>query len=373
MKARRRGVAGSSFGMYVLALAANVIFLSRVISGWPFPEMRADWHRAPRRAPFVALGDGGRMLLRGQESEEEQPITREARVALPPSTGDIYKLEYAFRNFNQDKVTLVAHEPRGFVEDSMREFGFRPGDLGARYKKAQQEVIDSAKKRMFAGRISGSSQAEVNRKMAEAKRKNADVQREMQEKLDALEKEFRTQFYRKAGFHMVGPNEIETDIPAMVHRNSKRMAPVATVLNKLVQQKGYEMEDLIGAVVSMTQTAIKYTTVGTYDAVGKNIGGTVVPPLTMVQGAADCDSKSALIGSILFNWPNIKMVGLAIPEHYLMAVYRAPGRGDMFVEHEGLKYVMIEAAGPAWLPPGKVGEYTEAHLSSGKVFGIQPF
>jgi hypothetical protein len=33
---------------------------------------------------------------------------------------------------------------------------------------------------------------------------------------------------------------------------------------------------------------------------------------------------------------------------------------------------MIESAGPAWLPPGVVGDQTQAYLNSGQDFRIQP-
>jgi hypothetical protein len=90
------------------------------------------------------------------------------------------------------------------------------------------------------------------------------------------------------------------------------------------------------------------------------------------MGQGDCDTKTAVIASILMNWPNLKMVGLAIPGHYLMAVHRIPRNGDVFIEYEGIPYVMIESAGPAWLPPGEVGETTADYLGAGKNFRIQP-
>ncbi|HVE13871.1 MAG TPA: hypothetical protein VNI01_10790, partial [Elusimicrobiota bacterium] len=100
--------------------------------------------------------------------------------------------------------------------------------------------------------------------------------------------------------------------------------------------------------------------------------GGVLPPLkALVMGQGDCDTKSAVIASVLKNWPNLRMVGLEIPDHYLMAVHRIPRRGEAYVEFQGLPYVMIEAAGPAWLAPGSVGEYTENFIQSGKDFQIQ--
>jgi len=51
---------------------------------------------------------------------------------------------------------------------------------------------------------------------------------------------------------------------------------------------------------------------------------------------------------------------------------RIPRNGDVFIEYEGIPYVMIESAGPAWLPPGEVGETTSDYLGAGNNFRIQP-
>jgi hypothetical protein len=67
------------------------------------------------------------------------------------------------------------------------------------------------------------------------------------------------------------------------------------------------------------------------------------------------------------------MIGLAVPGHYLMGVLRIPGKGELFVEHEGLQYVLIEPAGPAWLPPGQVSRDTVALLKSSEGYAIEPF
>lgn len=120
----------------------------------------------------------------------------------------------------------------------------------------------------------------------------------------------------------------------------------------------------------MVQTAMRYEVPETRE--GDRVIGGVLPPMkALVMGQGDCDTKTGVLASILANWPNLKMVGLAIPGHYLMAVHRIPRSGDVFIEYEGIPYVMIESAGPAWLPPGKVGDFTETYLNAGNDFRIQ--
>ena len=127
----------------------------------------------------------------------------------------------------------------------------------------------------------------------------------------------------------------------------------------------------MGAVSAMVQTALRYEIPA--DRAGTKVtGGVLPPPKTLVLGQGDCDTKTALLASVLKNWPNLKMVGLEIPGHYLMAVHRIPRKGEVFIEYEGLPFVMIESAGPAWLAPGTVGDATRTYLESGNEFRIQP-
>ena len=48
-------------------------------------------------------------------------------------------------------------------------------------------------------------------------------------------------------------------------------------------------------------------------------------------------------------------------------------KGDTFVEYQGLQYTLLEPAGPAWLPPGRVGEETSALLGGREGYKIDPF
>ena len=106
---------------------------------------------------------------------------------------------------------------------------------------------------------------------------------------------------------------------------------------------------------------------------GLHTGGLLPPARALLSGWGDCDTKTGLLAAILGNWNTARMVGIAVPGHYLMAIRRLPGKGDMFVRHEGLEYVLVEPAGPAWLEPGQVGVNTAAILSGGEGYQIEPF
>ena len=56
-----------------------------------------------------------------------------------------------------------------------------------------------------------------------------------------------------------------------------------------------------------------------------------------------------------------------------MGVLQIPDQGDVFIEYQGLKYVLVEPAGPAWLPPGRVGDETTAKLNAPDGYKIDAF
>jgi hypothetical protein len=79
-----------------------------------------------------------------------------------------------------------------------------------------------------------------------------------------------------------------------------------------------------------------------------------------------------VLASILKNWSNIHAIGVALPSHYLMGISRLPRHGDVYMDYGGLQYVLVEPAGPAWLPIGSVGQDTMDMLQSQGV-QIDPF
>lgn len=287
-----------------------------------------------------------------------------------------YLVHYGFKNFNGDRLRVKAKLGAKSVAASIREFGFRRKDFKALdfwYESAQENAIAAARKRMSTGRITARSQSELNGKMRRIKSASARIQSGLDAELARLEKEYRRRrkaIYTKAGFRYKKKGVVEADIPALIRRNWKRVRPIARSFSRIASARKYDQNDLLGAATAWVQTSLRYKIPDTLEG-SRTIGGVIPPMKALILGQGDCDSKSALLGSVLSNWPNIKMVGLGIPGHYLMAVHRIPRRGDVYIEHRGLPYVMIESAGPAWLPPGTVGDLTEAYLNSGRNFRIQ--
>lgn len=229
---------------------------------------------------------------------------------------DAYSVDYGFENFNQDRLDISYRVGKTSLANYESKYGYR---------------------------------------MAEAKAA-PDVNAYMQEH----------------GFKIIGDHTVTVDMPLVVHRNAPLLKSVALAIDKVAEQRHYDQGDLLGAVVSLVQTAMIYRVPP--DQVGDLHTGGILPPVSaFVKGWGDCDTKSGVAASILSNWPHMRMVGVAAPDHYLFAVLRIPNKGDLFVEYDGLQYVLVEAAGPAWLPPGTVSDHTQDLLSASEGYKIEPF
>jgi len=334
--------------------------------------LRLSLPEPPGERLAVCLQESFAQGLRPMALRPEQEVFRDIR---PTDAG--YSCRYGFKNFNGDKLTLEAELDGEAVAASAREFGFRKEDfdrIDAWYQQAQKDTIARAKELFFSGKVTAKSQEELEGKMRDIKARNQRVQKELDETLAALGAEYksrRVELYRSTGFHFQSEHVVEADMPELARRNAARVRSVAQAFSRIASERGYGSEELVGAVTAMAQTALRYEFPGDYIG-GKYVAGVLPPPKALAEGQGDCASKSALIASILESWPNLKLVGLEIPEHYLLAIHRLPRRGDVFIEHEGLPYIMIESAGPAWLSPGQVGDTTMSYLESGKQFRIQP-
>lgn len=172
-------------------------------------------------------------------------------------------------------------------------------------------------------------------------------------------------YYRTHGFvprHLsTGTVSLTVDMPGMVRRNGARVRPVASAVESLARSKGYSAEAELGAVVAFIQTAMVYRRPPISEG-GRQIAGFYPPPRALEVGAGDCDTKSALLAAVVSNFSASHMVGVHVPGHYLVGIGRIPHSGDAFVTYRGEPYVLIEASGPGYLPPGVISAATQSAL-----------
>jgi hypothetical protein len=281
-------------------------------------------------AHFKALGD--RALVWGppwtyEQSSDDDGLPEGTSFERKHEGGD-YILAYDFRNFNNDLLHVRAKIPGSVLDSAIDGFGYTDAGLKAvhaKYGRSGEKVYDRKVKEYLASR----------------------------------------------GFRMLQDDVVQADIPALVRRNAPMLNPVARSLDLAGSARRYSPEELVGAATAMVQTALRYKVPPASDH-GRHTGGILPPVQAVTEGWGDCDTKTALLASILHNWDGMDAVGLALPHHYLMGLSRIPRKGDAFIDHEGQQYVLIEPAGPAWLAPGQVAQETLDLMDSLNGIPIQP-
>jgi hypothetical protein len=339
--------------LYFLALAACLA------SAW---TLGREWEA------LMAPPAGGGMLLRSQSSDdeeeedgedaEEQEYTSRAKHTEKGTAQRIYKeggelkAQYHFINFNKDRVSVNFAMKDAEYRKYLAGYGYADFELTGLRAWRDTTRAEAWKKTYAAGG------------KAAAERAIADVDMEYETRLRAL--------LRARGLALRAGNLVECDMPVIVKRNTELLKPLAMAYSKISAERRWNEENLIGGVLSMVQTAIRYKIPPTVED-GLHTGGLLPPARTLLSGWGDCDTKTGLLASILGNWKGMRMVGIAVPGHYLMAIRRLPGKGDVFVRYEGLEYVLVEPAGPAWLEPGTVGRATTALLGGSNGYKVEPF
>ena len=319
-----------------LPLPALCAFLVALFA-WSF-ERGQEWDRI-LHPPSSSLS----MASRGQPVGGVR-VYEGAYQSIRPAAGG-FDLRYGFVNFNQDALNVRFSIDRQSIFTSVGEFGYYQADL--------DRLLTNYRSNAEAAARQGASQAQ----------------------LDAMEQDYkrqRVQYLASKGFRLVDEHKVEIDMRTLVRRNAPRLRAVAKDFEQIAFQKQYDSEDVIGAVISMLQTSLFYKEPPSAEG-GRHIGGLLPPLEALSRGWADCDTKTGTAASILTNWDKIKAIGVALPEHYLMGIYQNPRHGDVYVDYQGLPYVLVEPVGPAHLPIGTIGRESMDALQSSQGFGIDVF
>ena len=302
----------------------------------------------------------GMDLARAQSNDEDEG-SEEAPVRNSVEKGTAQKIwrenaslnaRYNFLNFNKDKLTISFAMTETEYNRYLADYGYSDAEIESLHQwhnaTRQKEWTKATKK---------GGKAEGNKALAA-------VDWEYDVRLKEL--------FHSHGFALLPGNVVSCDIPDIVKRNIPFLRPMALAFQKIATERGYGPEETVGAALSLVQTAIRYKIPPLIDN-GKHTGGLLPPGKTLLSGWGDCDTKTALVASILGSWSGMRLVGIVVPGHYLMAIRRIPAKGDAFVEYNGLEYVLIEPAGPAWLVPGTVGKTTTALMQGAEGYKIEPF
>lgn len=161
------------------------------------------------------------------------------------------------------------------------------------------------------------------------------------------------------------------DIPAVVRQNQTNVRSVAAALTQLASEHGGNSEWLFEAAISLVQAGLAYRTPSSLER-GRQTLGFYTPLRALEKGYGDCDTKSALLAAILHNLGESQVIGVRVPNHYLLGVARTPQDGEAYLNYKGRAFVLVEAAGPAQRRPGDIAQKTRAALNGSKDIRIDP-
>lgn len=275
------------------------------------------------RSTLGAVGLG-LLVLAGAARAAERDYQRTA-----DADGNL-RVEARYVNFNRDPLSLQFTLPRRAVEDASAEFGYSRAETGemARACRCTQAEYDQQVEAYYRSRS-------VN---------------------------WRTE---------AGTRRLYVDVAQVVERNRPRLRALAAAFDQLATGRGYGPDETLGAVLTFVQSALPYQRPPDEEG-GRDILGFYPPPRALQEGYGDCDTKSALLAALLTNFPGMRMIGVHVPRHYLVGIARVPRPGDAFIEYRGEPFVLVEASGPARLPPGQIGPTTQAALATMDGVRIDP-
>jgi len=303
-----------------------------------------SWERALSR-PEATVGPW-RLLDYSSASAAAapKPFTRSEQQGIITAS-------YDFLAPGNRPLQLTLSLPTADYQRYLDQFGYRHDEIKALYRE-QQDRLDQAYK---AAIRSGQPQAE----------------------LDAVYAGIKADFHARTtglildrGFRFVDDSTLAADIPRIVSENTRRLRPVAKALLDAANRSHLDSQDVVAIALPFVQTALAYEVLPA-ERDGRLTAGFSPPLEVLLEGRGDCDSKTALLAAMLLNWDQIRLLGIGVPGHYLLGVLRVPARGDAFYEHDGLTYVLMEPAGPAWLPPGMIADSTLQRIGTGKVI-VEP-
>lgn len=167
------------------------------------------------------------------------------------------------------------------------------------------------------------------------------------------------------------PIRLTVDVAQVVSRNLERVQPVAEALKRLAAERGYDRQWMMQAAIALVQSGLPYRRPPA-SADGRSLLGFYPPAMALQRGYGDCDTKAALLAAILMNLGDTPIVGVHVPDHYLLGIAAKPRGEEAFITHEGRTYVLVEVAGPARRQPGEISEFTQTALKKQTGVRVDP-
>lgn len=247
----------------------------------------------------------------------------------------LHRVTASFTGFSGDPLSVGFTLHSADSQESLREFGISTDELDA----LMQACVASE----------DCDQAEYNRQVMQYYREHALRVREVKGAAPRL----------------------FVDVPQVVRRNRARVAPVASAIRQLAAERGQDREWMVETAVALVQTGLGYRQPSLWED-GRKILGFYPPLRALERGYGDCDTKSALLAAVLQNITDTQLIGVHVPQHYLIGIARTPRENQAYIKYQGRPYVLVEAAGPGKRQMGHIAPTTQAALDRKDGIRIDP-
>jgi hypothetical protein len=190
--------------------------------------------------------------------------------------------------------------------------------------------------------------------------KQQEVRREGEELREAIYGDLA--FTRHPG---LGEDLLRPDYRVIARRAGDLMRPVA---DAIAARAGGDRRARIALALAFLQS-IPYDELTDRNAA--NGIGFAVPAQMLHLNRGDCDSKATAMAALMAHLaPSVDTAILLLPGHAVLAAALPPQGGDRTVELDGETYVLMEPAGPAVLPVGRVGDDSRRLLDDDRVLSV---
>ena len=231
-----------------------------------------------------------------------------------------------------------------FVEAALRNY------VGRNAPHVTVQIIREPRRLEFV--VRGTSQVEVDKVSAMLSRE-----------YDRAENEF-----LHDNFLVAEGRKVFIDYGRIVSYYAPILRPVAQALASA--SNGAGVNGRLALALALLQT-IPYDALETRDV--ESGFDFVTPPTLFDTNKGDCDSKAVALAAILRTLiGNARLVMVLLPQHAVLGIDLPAKGSDATISHDGRQYLLLEPAGPAPFPPGKLFPASAADINARRIERIAP-
>lgn len=266
--------------------------------------------------------------------------------------------DYTFEDFDRSRVRVRFPMNVAAIDAADRRFnGYDDAALDSAIDQAVQAYVRRNGggldvKMWREGRVLHFSFAGVDEKRIDAVRNGLDAEID-----NATRGFFATRLL------MLDGKFVLVDYAAVAREFTGVMAPMGKAL--LAQSAQRDERGRMALALALIQ-AIPYDTLQSRDIA--NGFGFITPPTLLKLNRGDCDSKTVALAAIAKHiLPQRHFVIVLMPQHAVLGVDLPARPGDRTLAHQGRTYVLMEPAGPASFPVGKMFPISDKMLAEKQV------